>query len=325
MTVAVIGAGAEKIGQYVVAVGGTNQTADRQPHQLCDVGGKNVAEVAGRHADVDLFTGHDRALRKQVAVCRNVVDDLRCKSAPVDGVCTGQEHAFFVQLLCNGRIRENLLHAGLCVVKVAADRADIDVCAGLRCHLQLLHAADTVHGVEDFDSDAVHVAVAFKRGFAGVARGGDEDHRIALFPGFIQRAAEQTRHQLERHVLEGAGRSVPELERIDAVIHFNERRCTAGEFHLSVCSFAVAAKFLFGIICEKFREHIYGSFDVGFVFQHQNLILRECGDLLRHKESAACGKSLFDCLCCRNAVCSICAARACVLHGSFFSRLKHSF
>ena len=75
----------------------------------------------------------------------------------------------------------------------------------------------------------------------------------------------------------------------------------------------------------QFDRRIAGSFDIGFVFQHQNLILRECGDLLRHKESAVCGKSLFDCLCCRNAVCSICAARACVLHGSFFSRLKHSF
>ena len=40
----------EKPGQDVVVVGGNQQMADREPHALSEVGGKNIAEIAGGYA-----------------------------------------------------------------------------------------------------------------------------------------------------------------------------------------------------------------------------------------------------------------------------------
>ena len=86
--------------QDVVLVGGADQLIDRQTHQLGKVSGENVAEVARGNGHVHLFAHLQRALGKKVAVGRNVIYDLRCKTAPVDGVGTGEEEAVFFSLLC---------------------------------------------------------------------------------------------------------------------------------------------------------------------------------------------------------------------------------
>ena len=48
-----VAAGAEELVEHVVLVGREDQPADRQPHLARDVAGEDVAEVAGRHREVD--------------------------------------------------------------------------------------------------------------------------------------------------------------------------------------------------------------------------------------------------------------------------------
>ena len=48
-----IGAGLQRARQDVVDVGGNAQGADRQAHALRHVACKDVAEIAGRHGEID--------------------------------------------------------------------------------------------------------------------------------------------------------------------------------------------------------------------------------------------------------------------------------
>ena len=66
-------------------------------------------------------------------------------------------------------VTEDVLGAGLTVVKVAANGPNGYVLAALRCHLAILDVADAVLGVHDADRHAVDIAEAFKCGFARVA------------------------------------------------------------------------------------------------------------------------------------------------------------
>ena len=87
ITVFVVGAALfEKVGQHVVAVGGADELVHRQAHLTRDVRGQDVAEVAGRDADVDLVPHFDCAALYHIAVRGNIVRDLRRKAAPVDGI-----------------------------------------------------------------------------------------------------------------------------------------------------------------------------------------------------------------------------------------------
>ena len=53
-SVAVVCAGLEEIGEYIVLIRCADELADRQPHLLCVPASEDVAEVAGRDGKVDL-------------------------------------------------------------------------------------------------------------------------------------------------------------------------------------------------------------------------------------------------------------------------------
>ena len=113
-------AGGEEIGQHVVLVGGADQLAHRQTHLLCVITGKDIAEVAGGYAEVHLVAKGDLPGLEQLGVGGKIVDDLRHKAAPVDGVGTGKTDIALFQLGSDGLIAEHLLYAGLGIVEVAA-------------------------------------------------------------------------------------------------------------------------------------------------------------------------------------------------------------
>ena len=173
-----IRAGGEEIRQDVVLVGRADQLAHRQTHLLGIIARKDVAEVAGGDAEVHLVAKGDRSGLEQLGIGREVVDDLRHQTAPVDRIGTGQADIPLCQLCRDGPIAEDPLHAGLGIVKVATHGVDGDIFALLRCHLQTLDLAGAARGEEDCDLHTGDVVVAVQRGLAGIAAGRHEDQGL---------------------------------------------------------------------------------------------------------------------------------------------------
>ena len=196
--VAVIDPGADKVGEHVVAVGGADELPHRQAHPLGVVAGEDVAEVARGHAEVHLLPQLDLPGPQQVAVGGDIVDDLGQDAAPVDGVGRGEEPALLPQDLPQCLVGEEGLHAPLGVVEVAPHGADAHVVPGLGDHLQPLHLADPVLGVEDQDLGPGHVREALQGGLAGVAGGGCQDAGVPLLPQLVEALGDELGEHLQR-------------------------------------------------------------------------------------------------------------------------------
>ena len=95
--------------------------------------------------------------------------------------------------------------------------------------------------------------IAVERCLTGIARGCGQNECIALDPGLFERAGEQVRHYLKRHILEGAGRTVKELEHRDLVTERVHRSSAAlaGKALCAVCTLRVAEQLLLGIVGKK--------------------------------------------------------------------------
>ena len=83
-----VGAGRERACQDVVDIGGDAQAPDRQAHALGDIAGEDVAEISGRHGEVD--AARRRAERNRAG---EVIDGLRDDARPVDRIDAGQRDA----------------------------------------------------------------------------------------------------------------------------------------------------------------------------------------------------------------------------------------
>jgi len=120
------------------------------------------------------------------------------------------------QLLGEGAVVEDRLHGVLAGVEVAVQPEHGEVVAGLGDHLQLLQGADAGVGVVHADLRVGAIGEAVERRHAGVARGRDQDEEVeagrAARLRLLERLAEEQRHALQRHVLEGERGAVPQLE-----------------------------------------------------------------------------------------------------------------
>ena len=78
-------------------------------------------------------------------------------------------------------------------------------------HLALLQAADLPFGIEHHDLDARHIVKPVRHGAARIARGGRKNHQF--FIGGAQQACHPA-HEPGAEILEGAGRTVEQFQRI---------------------------------------------------------------------------------------------------------------
>ena len=118
-SVSVISTGRDKVGQNIIAVGSTDKAVYGKAHDLCDISGKNVAEVTRGNANVYRFSFFNVACVDHIAVSRHVVNDLGNESAPVDGVCRREEVLIIVEQSGCFCVSEYLFNSVLRVVKVA--------------------------------------------------------------------------------------------------------------------------------------------------------------------------------------------------------------
>ena len=205
---AVIGAGMDKIGQNFVRVGGAEQHPHRQAQQLGQVARQNVAEIARGNGEVHLVPQSDLPRVQQIPVCLEIVGHLRSQTADVDGV--GRRKAVFQLPAPAGG--EDVLHAGLGIVKIAPDGAYSHIAALLGHHLGALHLGHAAIGIEHADADAGHITEALQSGLARVAGGSGENQDFLFLSAYVTGGGEQLGQHGQRHVLKRGGRPPEQLQ-----------------------------------------------------------------------------------------------------------------
>ena len=320
-TIAVIHTRAEKIGEHVVLIGGTDEGLNGHPHHFGIIGSENVAEIPRGYADIDLLALLNGALPAQIAVGGDVIDDLRQHTAPVDGVGRGQEIAPFRQLLGQLLVGKQLLDPGLGVVEVAHHGTHTHVAALLGDHLQLLNVRHAVLGIEHQDLSLAHILEALQGSLSGVARGGHQNaHRLLLIV-LPQRGGEEMGQHLQGHILEGAGGAVPQLQAVGVVVQ------TAHRSHLGVRELSTAVgrpgisrQLRAGEALQKPVQHIHRPLLVGHILQGLQGISRQAGQHLGSHQTSVRRQSLGNGL--SRSHTQIVVSRAQIIHDCLTTLIK---
>ncbi len=165
--------------------------------------GENVAEVARRHADIDLFIA--AVFNLQISI--EIIDRLGQNPHEVDRIDRPQVvFAFEVQ------IREQLLDHLLAIIEVAFDGQIQHIAVIHSRHLQLLYLAHLVMRMQDTDLDAFFAAYALNRRCTGIT-GGRPENMDNLAPR-LGNVGIQLAHKLQRHILERERRSMEQLKHV---------------------------------------------------------------------------------------------------------------
>ena len=180
----IVNAALEEVGEHAVFIRSADKAADRQTHLARIVGGEDVAEISRRDDEVYPVARRYFALLEHIAVSGKIIDYLRHEAPPVNGVRGRKSHAVLGELFAYLFVGEYRLDSGLCVVEVALYRADGDIAALLRGHLELLHGADALIGIEHENFRALNILEALESRLARVARGGDKNDGFARADGF---------------------------------------------------------------------------------------------------------------------------------------------
>ena len=292
--VAVVGAGRQEVEQHVVLVGGHDELAYRQAKHLRVVAGEHIAEIAGRHHEVDLVAHIDHLLFEQLRVRREIVDDLRHQAAHVDRVRRREHHMVvrgeaFGELL----VAEDLLDRGLRIVEIAVDGAHMHIGAGLRGHLQLLHAAHPALRVEHGDAGARGVGEPGQCGLARVARSGGHDHDLLVRVAVGRRGAgHEARQDLQRHILERACGAVEQFHHIVVAERLDRGDALIGPLAAVRLGDALL-QLVLAEVGQQHAEHVERDLLVRLAGERGD-VDRGLAELIGHKKAAVVGDALAD-------------------------------
>ena len=164
-----------------------------------------------------------------------------------------------LQELLHSGIGENVFDPGLGVIEIPADGADRHIAAGLGGHLQFLHGTHAVLRIKNDDPRPVDIGKTVERGLAGIAGRGHEYDHGAAGRSLSRGGGQQIRQQLQRHILERAGGTVPEFQQIHAGRDLPQR-CGIVVFESAAVSAVHAAgNFLRREIGQEERKHRPGA------------------------------------------------------------------
>ena len=118
-----------------------------------------------------------------------------------------------------------------------------------------------------------------------------------MFAGFLQACREKIREHLQRHVLERARRTVPQLQDIAV---FSERLDGRGfgivKFCRAVCLFGKTEQFFFRKFVEIQLHKLRCARGVGKKRKRFDILQRDLRNFLRQEQTAVAAESLDDCL-----------------------------
>ena len=259
VAVLVVDTGLKKVKEHLVVIRRANQLVDRQTHALRKVSREDIAEVSGRHADIDFLALGNLFFLQKLEICVDIVDNLRHQAADVNRVCAGELHLFCREFCLKRAVPENLLDRGLRIVKVALDAHDRRVIALLRDHLKFLEAAHAALRIEDHNAGARDIRKAGHSCLAGVAAGRGQNLNLVGDAVLFRRRRHKIGQNRERHIFERDGLSVEELE-IVSIVREGERRNFGCVELLVISALDAGAKLLFAVIGEQKTHHAIGHF-----------------------------------------------------------------
>ena len=206
----------DKVGQYLIDIGSTDQLSNRHAHFLCVISSQNVAEVSGRNYNIQRISPVEFSLLCQSCIGRYIVNNLRNQTTPVDGVGTGEAHATFLQSICYCFAGENLLHTALTVIEVALYSANRNIAAFLGYHLAFLHSTNAFFRIEDHDLCTRNIFKAFQCSLSSIARSCNQNHNFLIQVQFLYSSCQEIRENLQGHILKCTGRAMPQFQHIGA-------------------------------------------------------------------------------------------------------------
>ena len=266
--IAIIHTCPQKIRQYIVFIGGTDQTIHRQTHLLRIESSQNIAEVSSRNHNIDLFSGviHFTGSHK-IAVGGEIIDNLRQQTSPIDGVGAGEHHPTLLQFSFDSRIGENTLDTGLSVVKIALNGAYRNVLSLLHLHLTLLHFADTVFGIKHKNFGSRHIAESFQRSLTGITGGRNQNHSRSVIPGLLEGTGQQMGQHLKRHIFKGTGWAMPQFQHIHipipVLLQSQRSRRIAGKLFRRIRSLRTLKKFFRRKLRQKIGQNLRRTLRIG--------------------------------------------------------------
>ena len=220
---------------------------------LCIVSCKDISEVSCGNDNIDLVSCLDLLVLYQLCIGGDVVYYLRCKSAPVDGVCGGEHHA--------------------AVCKLLLESAYGNVVSVLSSHLTLLHSGYAVLRIEYHDGGTLNIGKALESSLSCIARSSNKDNYLLVHLYLLERCGEKIRKDLESHILECAGGAVPQLKNICTVKKMGYLSDICGSKVLVVVSaFGAVLKLSIGKVGKELAENNSCSLSIAHIAKLYDLV-----------------------------------------------------
>ena len=86
LSVDIVNARVEEVGQDLVLIGRTDERLYWNAHLACVISSQDISEISGRHHDIDRISGLDLSPFHQLGIAVYIVRHLRHQTADVDGV-----------------------------------------------------------------------------------------------------------------------------------------------------------------------------------------------------------------------------------------------
>ena len=187
--------------------------------------------------------------------------------------------------------------------------------------MQALDVGYAAVGIKHQDLRVRNIRKALKRRFARIAGGGDEDADLSLLAAFFQRGGQQMRQHLQRHILERAGRPVPELQKTGILIEYMNGRDLRIVKVLTVSGHGKAFQLLRRELRQEHAHDLGRSAAVVHLLQSDQFILGQSGKRIGNIESAVRRKTSGDCLGGGGLKAGSCAEilHCCIPHSNAFS------
>ena len=140
----------------------------RKSHQLRIIACQHIAEVSGRHTEINLITERNALFLNQTLIRIEIINDLRNQTTDIDGIRTGENNVILFKPIFKHFIMEYTLYTALCIIKVALDCDNIGVFSLLGHHLQTLYFTDTVIGIKHCNTDIIDILKTGQCSFARI-------------------------------------------------------------------------------------------------------------------------------------------------------------
>ena len=178
---------------------------------------QNIPKVAGRNYYIHLLAILNLAVLQKFRISVYIVCHLRNQTPDINRIGRRELISMFRQLFRQLFILKHCFHAALRIVKVPVNGNHIYILSFLRHHLQFLHSADAILGIEYNNSGPFYISKACQGSFARIAGCSSKNHNLVLCMVLLCRSGKKMGQNGQRHILKCNRRSVEQFQIIGVI------------------------------------------------------------------------------------------------------------